>query len=165
MPITKKDGSAGLLADGKFGDAVLAELPDHTADIEQENDTRVLTALFRDYAFMTSAYLLEPCDIQMRNTGSYGLGREVLPRKVAVPLCKLAEKLNCKPFLEYAYSYALANYAYKDPHAEDVLTHENLRTIRGFDGGDSESGFILVSSLLLVCDSPHCRVLTHFFLC
>jgi indoleamine 2,3-dioxygenase len=144
MPITKKDGSPGLLASGDFGDAVLAELPDHTADIEKETDTRILTALFRDYAFMTSAYLLEPCDIAMRNTGKYGLGRDVLPRKIAVPFSKLAEKLSAKPFLEYAYSYALANYAYKDPSAPEVLAHENLRTIRGFDGGDSESGFILV---------------------
>ncbi len=61
MPITMHDGSTGLLGRGCFGDAVMHELPNYTDAIDQETNSRTLIALFRDYAFMTSAYLLEPC--------------------------------------------------------------------------------------------------------
>ena len=56
----------------------------------------------------------------------------------------LAQKLGSRPFIEYAFSYALANFALKDPAAEDPLAHDNLTTIRGFDGSTAEEGFILV---------------------
>ena len=50
-----------------------------------------MTAAFRDYAFLASAYLLEPC-WQRWNEGleGYGLGREVLPKEIAGPLVKSA---------------------------------------------------------------------------
>lgn len=41
-------------------------------------------------------------------------------------------------------SYALYNYAYKNPQASDPLNYENLKLIRTFDGSDAEHGFILV---------------------
>lgn len=64
-------------------------------------------ALFRDYTFWASAYLLEPCHQHLlRHGDSYGLGRELLPRNIAVPLCKLAARLGMRPFMEYATSYA-----------------------------------------------------------
>lgn len=63
MPLTKKDGSKGLLATGKFGDAC-KKLEEYNVD--GITDTRLLTALFRDYTFVASAYLLEPCDIFFR---------------------------------------------------------------------------------------------------
>ena len=37
-------------------------------------DPVLVTALFRDYSFLASAYLLEPCHITMSKTGKYGLG-------------------------------------------------------------------------------------------
>jgi indoleamine 2,3-dioxygenase len=63
-------------------------------------------ALYRDYTFVASAYLLEPCDLLYRKTGDYGLGRSVLPKNIAVPLVQVAEKIGAKPFMEYALSYA-----------------------------------------------------------
>lgn len=65
-------------------------------------------ALFRDYTFWASAYLLEPCHLSMLRTGEYGLGRAQLPRNIAVPLAIISKKLGTKPFMEYALSYAYA---------------------------------------------------------
>jgi hypothetical protein len=50
---------AGLLARGQFGDAVDTELPCYADLVRDVTDTRLLTALFRDYTFAASAYLLE----------------------------------------------------------------------------------------------------------
>lgn len=144
MPIKTRDGSEGLLKLGTFGDAVTNELPDYTSIVEKVEDSQLLTALFRDYTFAASAYLLEPCDLEYRKTETYGLGRDVLPRKLAVPLSIVAQKIGAKPYMEYALSYALYNYAYKDPNAADPLDYSNLKLIRTFDGSDAEHGFILV---------------------
>jgi len=144
MPIKRRDGSEGLLKTGKFGDAVQKELPDYSKEIEKITDTQLLTALFRDYTFAASAYLLEPCDIEYRKSQKYGLGRDVLPRNLAVPLNIVAKKIGARPFMEYALSYALYNYAMKNPNHPDPLAYDNLRLIRTFDGSDAEHGFILV---------------------
>lgn len=66
-------------------------------------------ALFRDYSFWASAYLLEPCNLnymRTNDTASYGLGRDLLPVNIADPMLALAKKLGAKPFMEYAQSYA-----------------------------------------------------------
>jgi indoleamine 2,3-dioxygenase len=65
-------------------------------------------ALFRDYTFWASSYLLEPCNLSAMKTNDefYGLGRDVLPVNISAPLLLLAEKLKAKPFMEYAMSYA-----------------------------------------------------------
>lgn len=57
-------------------------------------------ALFRDYTFAASAYLLEPCDILYRLKKEYGLGRKVLPMNIALPLYKVSQKIQCRPFME-----------------------------------------------------------------
>lgn len=106
------------------------------------NDGRLLTALFRDYTFASSSYLLEPCDLNRLKTGQYGLGRSVLPRQLAVPLHQIAAKIGAKPFMEYAQSYSLYNYQKVDPN--QGLKYENLALIRAFSGCKSEHGFILV---------------------
>ncbi|KAF9091605.1 hypothetical protein BGX29_010873 [Mortierella sp. GBA35] len=103
MPLTLKDGSKGLLALGQFGEACKS-LPQY--DLSNVEDSELLSALYRDYTFVASAYLLEPCDILYRKTGDYGLGRSVLPKNIAVPLVQVAEKIGAKPFMEYALSYA-----------------------------------------------------------
>jgi indoleamine 2,3-dioxygenase len=77
-----------------------------------------------------------------RAKGSYGLGRDVLPKQLAVPLVQIAEKIQAKPFMEYAMSYALYNYKRKDP--SKPLDYDNLALIRKFSGMKSEHGFILV---------------------
>ncbi|KAJ3409419.1 hypothetical protein HDV05_004440 [Chytridiales sp. JEL 0842] len=140
MPLTLPDGSQGLLAKGEFGDAVHKELP--VLPVDDIQDSRTLTALFRDYTFATSAYLLEPCDIMNRKKGDYGLGRDRLPRQLAVPLAEISKKIGAKPFMEYAQSYSLYNFQKKDRDAG--LAYENLSLIRQFSGMPSESGFILV---------------------
>lgn len=105
MPWTKADGSNGLLFRGQLGDASM-EIPDFTEQVKKVQDTRILSALFRDYTFWTSAYLLEPCHLNLHSNGNYGLARSILPQRIAVPLTIIAEKLGMKPFMEYAQSYA-----------------------------------------------------------
>ncbi|KAJ3106068.1 hypothetical protein HDU97_007071 [Phlyctochytrium planicorne] len=140
MTVLKEDGSAGLLAEGKFGEAVEKELK--VIDVSALEDQRLLTALFRDYTFAASAYLLEPCDIMNRKKGEYGLGRDRLPASLAVPLVKVSEKIGSKPFMEYAQSYALYNYKRKD--LSKPTDYENIELIRKFSGMPSEHGFICV---------------------
>lgn len=139
MPLTLKSGKPGLLATGSFGDAVKS-LPEY--NVNGVTDTRLLTALFRDYTFAASAYLLEPCDIFYRKKGEYGLGRETLPRNLAVPLSIVSAKIGAKPFMEYAQSYSLYNYHLVDNNKG--IRYDNLELIRQFSGMPSEHGFILV---------------------
>ncbi|CAO3686796.1 unnamed protein product [Umbelopsis ramanniana] len=139
MPIRCRDGSPGLLAHGQFGDAVMSELPVYNVDDIQDN--QLLSALFRDYTFAASAYLLEPCDIMYRSKDDYGLGRQILPENIAVPLVKVSEKIHSKPFMEYALSYSLYNWKRLNPTAG--LSYDNLDIVRGFAGSASEAGFIL----------------------
>ncbi|CAG8481691.1 11322_t:CDS:10 [Funneliformis caledonium] len=86
MPIHLPNGEGGLLSKGQLGEAV-KDLPQY--DVSDINDQRLLSALFRDYTFLTSAYLLEPCDIMYREKKDYGLGRSVLPKNIAIPLATL----------------------------------------------------------------------------
>ncbi|UZJ57123.1 hypothetical protein CBS101457_006443 [Exobasidium rhododendri] len=145
---------AGLLANGSFGQAVLNELGGDGREVKAVDEAiasgkmQLISALFRDYCFMTSAYLLEPVDQSYRRTGFYDKGRDVLPRQLAVPLKKLADALSHFPYMEYASSYALTNYRVKDPHHNGLAgkySFDNMELIRAFeDAAGSERGFILV---------------------
>ncbi|KAG0177020.1 hypothetical protein DFQ29_005344 [Apophysomyces sp. BC1021] len=150
MPLQLLDGKPGLLASGQFGDAVRDELPLY--DVDSIQDQRLLSALFRDYTFAASAYLLEPCDILFRGRKDYGLGRKVLPMNIAVPLTKVANKIHSKPFMEYALSYALYNYKRLNPLGD--LSYDNLALIRSFAGSESEKGFVL-NHVTMVSHSPN----------
>ncbi|CEG77878.1 hypothetical protein RMATCC62417_12559 [Rhizopus microsporus] len=150
MPLQLPDGSPGLLASGQFGDAVRDELPIY--DVDHINDQRLLSALFRDYTFAASAYLLEPCDILYRSRNDYGLGRKVLPANIAIPLTKVSSKIRSQPFMEYALSYALYNYKKINPSGG--LTYDNLALIRAFAGSESEKGFVL-NHVTMVSYSPY----------
>ncbi|KAF2000863.1 hypothetical protein P154DRAFT_563028 [Amniculicola lignicola CBS 123094] len=147
MPIKTLSGEPGLLASFEFGDTVIKELPDLTAEIEKyRDDLVIMNALYRDYSFLASAYLLEPCHERFLKGEPYGLGRQSLPRSIALPIVKVAEIAGFKPFMEYAGSYALFNYRLEDP--EKGLDYDNLRLIRAFEQGldptSSEAGFVLV---------------------
>ncbi|KAK0523959.1 hypothetical protein OC842_005978 [Tilletia horrida] len=156
MTINQVDGSTGLLGKGDFGPAVLEELSVSEQDSalavkaakDPQADARLLNALFRDYCFATSAYLLEPTDQAFRATGKYAPGRSVLPAQLAVPLCALAERLGHAPFMEYASSYALSNYRVKSDSFTSTsgkFHFDNMELIRAFeDAHGSEKGFILV---------------------
>ncbi|KIW19345.1 hypothetical protein PV08_03640 [Exophiala spinifera] len=159
MPIVKADGTPGLVAKFQLGPLIdSGKLPDLTshiddlklraADDESAYDLEAVTALFRDYSFLASAYLLEPCweTWSKDNNAGYGLGRPVLPRCIAAPLVKAADILDIPPFMSYAASYALYNYHLVNPNLGAGL-YENLRLIRAFEHGldpkSSEAGFIL----------------------
>ncbi|EEH18821.2 hypothetical protein PABG_01140 [Paracoccidioides brasiliensis Pb03] len=154
LPVVKDDGSPGLLATYELGPAVLAELPDLTDEVDKlvtedgKLDLFIITAVFRDYSFICSAYLLEPCWerwVKDPGSGYYGLGRETLPRCIARPLYRCAEILNIPPFMSYAAAYALYNYTVDEPFRS--LEYSNLKLIRAFERGldpkSSEAGFIL----------------------
>lgn len=146
MPMVTLSGEPGLLAKGALGDTVKAELPDLSAAVEKYSDNLCIqTALYRDYSFIASAYLLEPCHIAYMAKSPYGLGRQTLPRSIALPLSVCARLAGFQPFMEYAGSYALYNYKLENP---DVgMKYTNLRLIRAFEKGldptSSEAGFVL----------------------
>lgn len=141
MPINKADGTKGLLADEALGPAIdSGRLPEY--DLTNVTDSQLLHALFRDYTFLASAYLLEPCHKRFLQTGEYGLGRPKLPQCIAVPLCIVAKKLKVQPFMEYALSYALMNWRLVDPTKGFKV--ENMKLIRAFEGSSDEAGFIFV---------------------
>lgn len=154
MPVTKEDGTPGLLAKFKLcrliDDGALPDLSEHVAKLcnATRPDMELITALFRDYSFLASSFLLEPCwEIWSKDhDAGYGLGRAVLPRCIAGPLMRTAEVLDIPAFMSYAASYALYNYKLEDPK-QGTSVYSNLRLIRGFENGldpkSSEAGFIL----------------------
>lgn len=100
MPIVKADGSPGLLATFNLGPLIdsgaLPDLTSHIKDLRTEGgevDLDAITALFRDYSFLASAYLLEPCweSWSKDHDAGYGLGRAILPRCIASPLVAAAD--------------------------------------------------------------------------
>jgi indoleamine 2,3-dioxygenase len=92
MPIKTLDGRPGLLATGTLGETVLKELPDLTSAINKYQDNLpLMNALYRDYSFLASAYLLEPCHERFMKGESYGLGRQTLPAVISLPISRCAE--------------------------------------------------------------------------
>lgn len=140
LPKIRKNGRPGYLATEGLLVPASEKIPQYSvADIE---DSSTLTALFRDLTFWASAYLLEPCDFNFKSSKSYGLGRDRLPRNIAVPLVEVSKKIGASPFMEYAQSYALYNWARKD--SSKGLDFSNLELIRSFENSSHEAGFILV---------------------
>ncbi|RVX69635.1 hypothetical protein B0A52_06699 [Exophiala mesophila] len=155
MSIVKHDGSPGLLATFSLGPLIDGgKLPDLTSHMDQLRtdsgslDLESITAVFRDYSFLASAYVLEPCweSWSKNHDAGYGLGRALLPRCIAAPLVRAADILDIPPFMSYAASYALYNYSMVSPEVGPSV-YENLRLIRAFERGldpkSSEAGFIL----------------------
>jgi indoleamine 2,3-dioxygenase len=76
MPIKTLSGMPGLLATATLGETVLKELPDLTGAINKyQSNLPLMNALYRDYSFLASSYLLEPCHERFMKGESYGLGR------------------------------------------------------------------------------------------
>lgn len=91
MPIKTLSGAPGLLANGMLGQTVEKELPDLCEAIDKySHDLPLMTALYRDYSFLASAYLLEPCHERFVRGEDYGLGRQTLPRNISLPIAKVA---------------------------------------------------------------------------
>lgn len=100
MPIVKSNGTPGLLASFQLGAVVDVAnmLPDLTDEIDNlvtpdsHPDKALITTVFREYSFLSSAYLLEPCwERQAKDLAGYGLGRSILPKQIAGPLAKTAK--------------------------------------------------------------------------
>lgn len=92
MPVRTLSGEPGLLAQSKLGDVVDNEFPDLTDYMDRyKEDLPMMNALYRDYSFLASAYLLEPCHERFLRGEDYGLGRQVLPRNIARPIARCAE--------------------------------------------------------------------------
>ncbi|KAK0635564.1 indoleamine 2,3-dioxygenase family protein [Bombardia bombarda] len=158
MPVKTLSGEPGLLAHGTLGDTVTKELPDLTSFVDNyKHNLPLVNALYRDYSFLASAYLLEPCHLRFVHGEPYGLGRQVLPANIARPIARCAALCEFKPFMEYAGSYALFNYKLVDP-AKGLEDYSNLRLIRAFEQGldptSSEAGFVLVHVAMVRNSGP-----------
>ncbi|KAL7272290.1 hypothetical protein RUND412_004907 [Rhizina undulata] len=95
LPLKTASGEPGILAnEGQIHEAVARELPNLLREIEKVKDNLpLLTALYRDYCFLASAYLLEPCHHEFVRSGKkgYGLGKDRLPANISIPLVRVAE--------------------------------------------------------------------------
>lgn len=92
MPVKTASGEPGLLAQGKLGATVEADFPDLTWAVDKHADDKpLMNALYRDYSFLLSAYLLEPCHERFLRGEPYGLGRQSLPAVIARPMARVAE--------------------------------------------------------------------------
>ena len=94
MPVYKPDGSQGLLAKGEFGSYVEKKFPSIEINDEDIADPMVAASLYGQYSMLASAYLLEPCHLQIMETGNtYGKGRDHVPQHISVPLAKLSKAI------------------------------------------------------------------------
>jgi indoleamine 2,3-dioxygenase len=92
MPVKTLNGTPGLLATFTLGETVLKELPDLTNAIDKYRDNLpLMNALYRDYSFLASAYLLEPCHERFVKGEGYGLGRQTLPSIISRPISRCAD--------------------------------------------------------------------------
>jgi len=145
ISMQKDDGSLGLMGMEDLGRTVDEELP--VIDVSNIKDPVLLTALFREYAFTASSYLLEPAHHHLLRTGDYGQSRPVLPASLAIPLEHLGKKLGIFPFLDYATAYSLNNWAMEDPSLP--ISYENIRPKLLFNGCNDEVGFIATHSAMV----------------
>ncbi|XP_061260536.1 indoleamine 2,3-dioxygenase 1 [Bos javanicus] len=86
--------------------------------------------------------------------------RKVLPSNIAVPYCKLSEKLGLPPILLYA-DCVLANWKKKDLNGP--MTYENMDILFSFPGGDCGKGFFLVSLLVEIAAASAIKVIPSIF--
>jgi indoleamine 2,3-dioxygenase len=142
MPVVKEDGTGGFLHyPGKIH-AAAAKLPNFLEQVTAEKDIRVIQALYRAYAFLTSAFTLEPAFQHFRETGKYGKANNVLPANIAQPFVTVCNKLQVFPWLDYHYGYSLGNFKKIDPNGP--LEWNNLAMCVRFSGQPDEAGFILL---------------------
>lgn len=89
-----------------------------------------LRMLMVHYSFIVQAYVWGEAEAAQR-----------LPKNLAVPYCKLAERIGQFPLLPYS-SYTLDNWAKLDPAGPISL--DNIYVIQNFYGGVDENWFIMV---------------------
>ena len=128
----------GYLSKCKLGEEIENFKILNVDDIE---DIQLLSALYRDYCFLASAYSLETSHYPIISGGTYGIARDKLPPQISEPLIKLSTKLGTYPWLDYAYGYGLNNAVLV---GNDPTKQSDYKTIRLFNGNESEKGFINV---------------------
>ncbi|XP_012384921.2 indoleamine 2,3-dioxygenase 1-like [Dasypus novemcinctus] len=122
-----------LIKTGKLREEV-EKLPELSIDDLEGHKLQRLAHLVLGY--ITMAYVWDRGDQDVR---------KVLPRNIAIPYCRISEKLKLPPILTYA-DCVLANWKKKDPSGP--MTYENMEILFSFPGGDCGKGFFLVSLLV-----------------
>ena len=130
-----------LLKEPNLIELQVKELPNLIILVKEEEDKKVLQALFRAYAFLTSGYLLAPAHFNKDSEGKYGKAHQLLPKQLAQPFVCVSNKLDVFPWMDYHYGYSLGNYVKKDVNGD--LHWNNLRMACSFTGGQDEVGFIM----------------------
>lgn len=141
MPVKKRDGSDGYLSEEGRIMTEVSKLPNYHSQVQEETDKRLVAALFRAYAFASSAYLLEPSYREFLRSGNYGTALRVLPKNLAQPFDHVANVLQVFPWMDYSYAYSLGNYVKKEG---DSFDWKNLDMAASFSGGPNECGFIML---------------------
>ena len=142
MPIKKEDGTDGLLSRKGAIEERVHSLSNLKDIVSLEDDVFIVQALFRAYAFLTSAYLLAPAHFNYIETKKYGKAHNILPAQIAEPFVIVSEKLDVYPFIDYHYAYSLGNYVKIDN--TKGYEWENLAMAAKFSGMDDERGFIML---------------------
>ncbi|MGZ9108262.1 MAG: indoleamine 2,3-dioxygenase [Micavibrio sp.] len=121
---------SGWMTSGR-GRTFLNQLPEIDMDrhLPSLSDAQ-LRMLMVHYSFIVQAYVWGEAE-----------AAKILPRNIAVPYCKLAERIGQYPLLPYS-SYTLDNWAKLDPKGDISL--ENIYVIQNFYGGVDENWFIMV---------------------
>ena len=142
MPIKKDDGTDGLLSRRGEIEKGVSTLSNFKNLVEGEEDILIIQALFRAYAFLSSAYLLAPAHFNYIDTKKYGKAHTVLPSQIAEPFVIVSKKLDVYPFMDYHYAYSLGNFVKIDN--SKGYEWENLAMAAKFSGMDDERGFIML---------------------
>ena len=142
MPIFTDDGTPGLLSKEGAIEIEISKLPNYVKLIDKEKDPFILQALFRSYAFISSAFTLAPAHFAYIKTGKYGKANNNLPKQIAEPFVKVSKKIDVYPWLDYHYAYSLGNYSKKN--SKKGFNWENLNMAAKFSGLPDERGFIML---------------------
>ncbi|MCJ1272812.1 hypothetical protein MMC21_000601 [Puttea exsequens] len=146
MPIHTAAGTLGLLATFTLGEAVLAELPDLTDEIDKP--VRIYSSpVMRGIRVVRGMdWVGSVCRVVWRGRWRESLRCESIHDIRTLFNQAEESRSGFKPFMEYAGSYALFNWRMRDPKLG--LEYDNLRLIRAFEYGlestSSEAGFVLV---------------------
>ena len=142
MPIVKDNKTPGLLSKEGAIEIEVSKLPNYVKLIDKEKDPFILQALFRSYAFVTSAFTLAPAHFAYVKTGKYGKANNKLPIQIAEPFVKVSNKIDVYPWLDYHYAYSLGNYSKKN--SKKGFNWKNLNMAAKFSGLPDERGFIML---------------------
>lgn len=119
-----------LLTTGRVRHLLENRLPNLTEkEVEQLSETQARAAMVH-FSFMVQAYVWgEP------------LAAEILPEKLARPICALADILGQQPLLPYS-GYVLDNWSLHN--SDGPIDLSNIYVLQNFLGGQDENWFILV---------------------